>query len=112
MSEAARLWITVGANTGGAQRNLRTLEGTLAGVGKKALAATAAVTGIASAVAGVKKIAEVTVEFDKSMRNVNSIAHLNEKQFQRLSTSVRKLGADTAQAPRTLAAGLYDLVSS
>lgn len=52
------------------------------------------------------------VDFDKSMRNVNSIAQLPEPAFQRLSKQVLSLAGPTAQAPRTLAEGMYDLVSS
>jgi TP901 family phage tail tape measure protein len=55
---------------------------------------------------------KVAVDFDKSMRNVNSIAQLPEKQLQRLEKRVLGLAGSTAQAPRTLAEGLYDLVSS
>jgi TP901 family phage tail tape measure protein len=53
-----------------------------------------------------------TIKFDRAMRNVNSIAQLGERRFQRLSASVRELGGQTAQMPETLAKGLYDLVSS
>jgi TP901 family phage tail tape measure protein len=52
------------------------------------------------------------VDFDKSMRNVNSIAQLPEPAFQRLQKDVLALAGPTAQAPDTLAQGLYDLVSS
>lgn len=52
------------------------------------------------------------VQFDKSMRNVNSIAGLPEAQFDRLKQSVLDLAGPTNQAPNTLAEGLYDLVSS
>ena len=55
---------------------------------------------------------KVAVDFDKSMRNVNSIAQLPEPQLERLEGKVLDLGGKTAQAPRTLAEGLYDLVSS
>lgn len=53
-----------------------------------------------------------TVAFDKAMRNVNSIAQLSEQQFKALGKSVLDLAGKTAQAPKTLAEGLYDLVSS
>lgn len=57
-------------------------------------------------------VGKLAVDFDKGMRNVNSIAQLPESSFKRLSQSVLDLAGPTAQAPKTLAAGLYDLVSS
>jgi TP901 family phage tail tape measure protein len=56
--------------------------------------------------------AKFAIDFEKSMRNVNSIAGLPEKKFQRLNKEVLAMAGPTAQAPRTLAEGLYDLVSS
>jgi len=52
------------------------------------------------------------VNFDRAMRNVNSIAQLPERQFHQLERSVLALAGPTAQSPKTLAEGLYDLVSS
>lgn len=52
------------------------------------------------------------LDFDRNMRNVNSIAQLPEHQFLRLKQSVLGLAGPTAQAPNTLAEGMYDLVSS
>src|SRR6266576_671153 len=66
----------------------------------KFTAATAAIVGVSEAVKGV---ASSTIEFDKSMRNVNSIAQLNEKQFGSLEKQVLSLAGKTAQAPKTLA---------
>jgi hypothetical protein len=51
-------------------------------------------------------------DFDRAMRNVNSIAKLGKKQFQTLSKSVLALSKETGRAPETLAEGLYDIVSS
>lgn len=112
MSEAARLSVTVDANVGGAQRGLLGVQRSALGAAKsmaKFAAASAGLAGVGAAVAGVVK---TTVDFDKSMRNVNSIAQLNEGQFKKLSASVKDLAGPTAQAPKTLADGLYDLVSS
>lgn len=52
------------------------------------------------------------LDFDRNMRNVNSIAQLPQRQFEQLKQSVLDLAGPTAQAPNTLAEGLYDLVSS
>jgi TP901 family phage tail tape measure protein len=54
----------------------------------------------------------MALDFDRSMRNVNSIAQLPEKRFISLKKQVLDLAGPTAQAPKTLAEGLYDLVSS
>lgn len=62
------------------------------------------------AVGGVS--AKLAIDFEKSMRNVNSIAGLPEKQFQKLNDQVLEMAGPTAQAPKVLAEGLYDLVSS
>lgn len=75
----------------------------------KFAAVSAGFYGVARAVSGV---ANATVDFDKAMRNVNSIAQLSEKRLGTLEKQVLKLAGKTAQAPQTLAEGLYDLVSS
>lgn len=64
------------------------------------------------AIAGVAAAGKLAISFDKEMRNVNSIAQLGEKAFGKLRARVLALAGPTAQAPKTLAAGLYDLVSS
>ena len=55
---------------------------------------------------------KMAADFEKSMRNVNSLAGLPEPQFEKLNQQVLNLAGPTAQAPKTLADGLYDLVSS
>ena len=67
---------------------------------------TAPILGVA-AISG-----KFALDFDRNMRNVNSIAQLPERQFRRLKQSVLDLAGPTAQTPNTLAEGLYDLVSS
>lgn len=83
-----------------------------AGAAKSAIKFAAVTAGVVGVGAAIKGVGEQTIGFDKSMRNVNSIAQLNEKQFGKLEKSVLKLAGKTAQAPKTLADGLYDLVSS
>jgi hypothetical protein len=61
----------------------------------------AAIGGVAALTAVVAGSVKVAADFDKSMRNVNSIAGLNEKQFRALSKSVLELSGKTAQAPKT-----------
>lgn len=88
---------------------LRTAFGSLYARGGALLAASGAIYGVSRAVSAV---VEQTVGFDRGMRNVNSIAQLSEKQLKSLSGQVLDLAGETAQAPQTLAEGLYDLVSS
>lgn len=91
---------------GSTQRASRALHamGTAAGVG--------AAGGVAALGVALVDSVKVAGEFERGMRNVNSIAGLNEKQFQKLTARVLGLSGRVAQAPKTLAAGLYDLVSS
>lgn len=84
----------------------------MAAAGNKAGLSTFAKTGaLALGALGAASV-KLAVDFEQSMRNVNSIAQLPEKQFDALSESVLNLAGPTAQAPKTLADGLYDLVSS
>jgi TP901 family phage tail tape measure protein len=94
-----RVQTSLGAAEGQAHKTGRTVSNAF-----KLMAIGAAGAGAASV--------KMAVEFDRNMRNVNSIAQLPEKSFRRLSKQVRELGGKTAQSPRDLAKGLYDLVSS
>jgi TP901 family phage tail tape measure protein len=75
--------------------------------------------GVKTAVVGLLSLAGATAyavktagDFEKQMRNVNSIAKLPEAAYRNLSQSVLDLAGETAQAPKVLAEGLYSLVSS
>lgn len=61
-----------------------------------------------------KNVAKTAMDFEREMRNVNSIAQLSEERFNKLSESVRQLGKDPTikDGPVILAKGLYQLVSS
>src|SRR5262245_46251225 len=97
-------------NAGSALRSVRSVEASFSSLGRAArLAGTAIVTGI---VGGLALATKSAIDFDKAMRNVNSIARLSEDQFQSLSKEVLALAKTTGQAPTTLAEGLYDIVSS
>lgn len=89
---------------------LKATEGAAVRMGKQL--ATAAKYGALAAAVGIGVAVKKAIDFDKAMRNVNSIAQLNEKAFGRVRDKVLELAGPTAQAPKTLAAGLYDLVSS
>jgi len=93
-----------------AVRSVSRLESSFGSLGKTAKLVTGAI-GIAmvGALAGATKAA---IDFDRSMRNVNSIAKLSETQFKSLEKQVLSLGKQTGQTPKVLADGLYDIVSS
>lgn len=76
------------------------------------LGATAAQGGMVALAYGLGKSIKAAADFDSQMRNVNSIAGLSEAKFQSLKKSVLDMAGPTAQAPETLAAGMYQLVSS
>jgi len=114
---AAILDILVRAQTASATANLTRLDGQMRGTASRADAYGRRIaTGIkygalAAGVAGAASV-KMAVDFDRSMRNVNSIAQLPEKQLDRLGDQVKDLAGKTAQAPLTISEGLYDLVSS
>jgi TP901 family phage tail tape measure protein len=51
-------------------------------------------------------------EFEKNMRNVNSIAKLSETQFRATTEEVKGVGKELGKSPGDLADGLYDIASS
>jgi TP901 family phage tail tape measure protein len=109
MSESAVRVVFLG-DSSSAVRSVSRLESAFGGLGRTAkLAAGALAIGIVGGLAAATKAA---VDFDKSMRNVNSIAKLSEGQFQSLEKRVLALGKTTGQTPKVLADGLYDIVSS
>lgn len=71
-----------------------------------------AVIGFAAIGTAIALATRSAIGFDKSMRNVNSIARLQEAQFQKLEKRVLSLAKVSGQAPKVLADGLYDIVSS
>ena len=101
--KAEAMFRRLGAQAGG--------FGITAGRAAKAAGVAFAAVGAAAA-AGLGSAVKTTVDFDRSMRNVNSIAKLNEKQFGKLEKSVLKMAADVGQKPKVLADGLYDIESS
>jgi TP901 family phage tail tape measure protein len=93
-----------------AVRSVSRLESSFSGLGRAAKIVTGALAvGLVGSLAASAKAA---VDFDRSMRNVNSIAKLSESQFKTLEKQVLSLGKTTGQTPKVLADGLYDIVSS
>lgn len=97
------------AATQKATRDAQAARGAMNGMG---LGATAAQGGMVALAYGLGASVKAAADFDSGMRNVNSIAGLSEQKFQSLKAQVLDLAGPTAQAPNTLAAGMYQLVSS
>ena len=116
-ARSQKLTVVVAGDASGLKRAFASAEGAAGGFERRmgTLQKNAARSFLAiGAAAGVGfgAIAKQTVDFDRSMRNVNSLAQLGERRFKTLQNSVLNLAGKTAQAPKTLADGLYDLVSS
>lgn len=62
----------------------------------------------------VSNITKVSLEFDKNMRNVNSIAQLTEDNYKNLIEKVKEFSNDPSiiAGPNDLAKGLYQLISN
>src|SRR5262245_34216829 len=82
-------------NTSGLKANWKEVGTTLGGIGA------AAAAGIGVAVKGF-------VDFDAQMANVNSIAKLSKGELDSMGQSLLDMASRTGQAPKVLAAGLYD----
>jgi TP901 family phage tail tape measure protein len=118
MARSRELRVLVTGDTRNFEQSMRRLDGAVVRAekssdrAKRAFRGMAGAAGIGSAGFAFTKAIKVTFDFEKAMRNVNSIAQLNERQFKALNKSVLALAGPTAQAPQVLAEGLYDLVSS
>lgn len=55
---------------------------------------------------------KTAVDFERAMRNVNAIARLSEKAFEQTNEEVIRMAQEVGAAPKVLAEGLYDIVSS
>jgi TP901 family phage tail tape measure protein len=103
MNESARATQFWSRNNEQAGKNLHTLGN---------VTAKGAAVGILALGAATIYAAKTAGDFEKQMRNVNSIAKLSEQGYHDLSNGVLSLAGETAQAPKVLAEGLYQLVSS
>lgn len=113
--EIARAFVRIVPNSTGFESTLTRqtsgIGGRVGGTIGKAMA-----VGIGGAVAvaagGLAAATKLAIGFDRAMRNVNSIAKLNEQDFGALNKRVLDLAKSAGVGPSTLAAGLYDVVSS
>jgi TP901 family phage tail tape measure protein len=113
--EIGRAFVRIVPNASGFQSSL---ERQTAGIGKsvggkvgKAIGLGIG-AGVAAAGVGLGVATKLAVGFDRSMRNVNSIAQLSEQSFQALNKQVLDLASASGTGPKDIADGLYDVVSS
>ena len=96
--------------------SLSRIGGSLGSAGMVATRLLGILTGFAGAggLLGLGAMAKTAAEFDKQMRNVNSIAKLSEARFQQLRKEVIGLAGDPliVDGPTKLAQGLYQIQSS
>ena len=107
---ARRLEVTLVGNSRDLERAFGKSASAASAFGSNMLRLGAVAAGAAAA--GIGVAVGKAAEFDRGMRNVNSIAKLSEKQLAALSKETLKLAGPTGQAPKVLTAGLYDIVSS
>lgn len=83
----------------------RTAVGTMAGF----VGAQAVISGLSAA---WREMGRATIDFDRNMRNVNSLVGMSDAQLGRLSDQVLRLSTRLPQSASELSAGLYDIASS
>ena len=106
MSQTETVRILFLGDSKGAVRSVGAVDRSLGGLSTRAIMARAAL----GAVFGIAL--KGAVDFDRAMRNVNSIVKLSESQFKALEKRVLALSKTSGQSPKVLADGLYDIVSS
>lgn len=91
----------------------RHVQASNASVGRmsKGMKAAAAI-GVAALAVGFSAAVSKAVEFDREMRNVNSIMKLSEDEFRAVSARVLQLSTELPQSADVLARGLYDIASA
>lgn len=77
-----------------------------------AIAAKGLAIGVTAIAAGLSFAISKAVQFDKAMRNVNSLSKLNETQFAAMEKQVISMSTKLPQSATVLAEGLYDIASS
>lgn len=110
---------TAGANAGRSAGVFRLTGSAISGmrsIARDAVGTMAGFVGAQAVVAGLgrawRDTAQATIEFDRNMRNVNSLLGLSETQYARLGDQVLDLSRRLPQTASELSAGLYDIASS
>ena len=90
----------------GVSQQAKRVQADWASVGLTAGAAAASI-GLA-----LRSIIQPAVEFERAMRNVNSIMHESETQFARTSQEVLNISKEFGESAKVTAEGLYNIASS
>lgn len=114
---AADLMVKFSSDTKGAEDGIKRVNKGITGFAKSAASVGAGILGAQAfnvITRGFQGAGSAALDFGKQMANVNSIAQLSDGAFAKLNDQVLALTSDPriAQAPATLAAGLYDVYSS
>jgi TP901 family phage tail tape measure protein len=109
-NEIARLFVTIGANTKELDSALGKLETKMNTVGKKMMKVGAGILVGLGAVAGPS--IKLAADFDKAMREVNTMMQLAEDEFQAFSDEVQQLAHDMGVDATGAAEALYQAISA
>lgn len=110
---AAPLQTSLRAASAEVDRFASKTSGSLSGVGTASSLVTKGLVGVGVAIAASLAVAaSAAAQFDREMRNVNSISKLDDGPYKALSKAVLDMSKDSTQSAETLAKGLYDIASS
>ncbi|MDP2712094.1 MAG: phage tail tape measure protein [Solirubrobacteraceae bacterium] len=112
IGDAASFQRSMGAAGSATERFGVKTKASIGGAVKSFAKFAAGAVGIVGVGRALTTVARNTIEFDREMRSVNSLAGLSEDSFKALQKEVLSLAGDVGQAPKTLAMGLNDLVGS
>ena len=101
------IWAEIGLNTTKLNKGITSASTTLAKFSTKMLIGGAAITAAIAAI-GIASI-KTAAEFEKNMRNVNSITGLSEKAFAKMSKEVVDLSKELPQSASVLALSLIHI---
>lgn len=113
--------ITLGLNTSGFVRGLSAAEASATRFRRNLTETANAVGGALRSIGlpssigeGIQAITEKTIEFDAAMRNINSIAHLNQTEYAEFSNTILHLNDSIGSTvgPAEAARAAYEILSS
>ena len=109
-NEIAKLFVTIGANTGGLDKALNKLENKMNTVGKNMMKVGGGILLGVAAIAGPS--IKLAADFDKAMREVNTMMQLSEGEFKSFSKEVQDLAYDMGVSATGAAEALYQAISA
>jgi len=109
-NEIAKLFVTIGANTGGLDKALNKLENKMNTVGKNMMKVGGGILLGVAAIAGPS--IKLAADFDTAMREVNTMMQLSEGEFKSFSKEVQDLAYDMGVSATGAAEALYQAISA